>query len=157
MRNDHSHTLSPVHRNPVFDNTRWYGPGFRSPSRKRGVARNLRRNSVRPWRGTVATRSLSGRDGDDGAQISFGDDHRWPGGLRERLLSRFFFFQFFISFAVATGPVGTKTWSGESSSTLIVLQLPRPRECEREKRDERETRGMDEEDRREPFELTNPV
>lgn len=37
-------------------------------------------------------RSLSGRDDDDGAQISFGDDHRWPGVARERLLSRFFFF-----------------------------------------------------------------
>lgn len=55
------------------------------------------------------------RDDDNGAQISFGDDHRWPGVAR--LL---FFFSSFLRLilyflrTVATGPVGTKTWSGES-------------------------------------------
>lgn len=105
--------------------------------------------------GTVTTVSLSGRDDDDGPQISFGDDHRWPGVARERLLSRFFFFS--PLFSPLSPPVrwerkpdrgSLRPLSGSSCATSSSRM-------QRRERDGR--RRMDREDRREPFELTNPV
>lgn len=165
MRNDHSHTLSPVHRNPVFDNTRWYGPGFRSPSRKRRAARNLRRNSWDRDEGYIHVVEYV-RDSNYGLcpAVMAMTVRRFPLGMtiddrgvaRATSFSLLFFFN--SLFPPLSPPVRWERkpdrgslrplWS--SCNHLDVASA-------RKRRDERETWGMDGEDRREPFGLTNPV
>lgn len=129
-----------VHRNPVFDNTRWYArtrvSSNGSPSLKRRqksrATHNLRRGSWdRDAKGCVHTQSEYVWDSDHGLcpAMTTTTVRRFPLGMTiddrglrasDFFLVSFFFFLslFFIFSAVATGPVGTKTWSGESSSTL---------------------------------------
>lgn len=100
-------------------------------------------------------RSLSGRDDDDGAQISFGDDHRWPGVARERLLSRFSFFS--SLFSPLSPPVRWER-KPDRGSLRPLSDRPAPlrhRECKRE--EETEYEGWTERTGVNRLNFTNPV